>query len=837
MPHVPPADGIERHNAYTRVNPKGHQEFVPGEDEETLNELTEDILRLLESVNFGGMNQTGAGAGSPEQLQTDRRHNRLMPSSRDEDDNNMTATEPLVADDPERSKAKANIVTSTISNEGFPDKNIITREYIIQNESVTGTGAIAIVPGPLEIAGDEQEQDDEEDQEINTESIMTAKNNGLTASIQKLLNEWEPTFVAGEYSPGEGGVASPKGNGVQNASVKQAKGGDWTLKNHGDAFGASHNETPAMCDVEENGVENKPQGDHESSVGDPDDGHQTEVGHDWPNQPKHKGGSAEPVSGTRYNNGGTLGGVKEGWTPSEISSLMEDDINIQDLFNAYAQNVDMVCVEDFQKVCNANGYTTRLTDNNIVSLMKLNEEFLFYHGEDANGSYWQVTPTANKKGLNEFQIRSVKDEIRGPVDTDYLASDIYGDEDEPEIVDNEEGDYDDGAGRYGDACPECGAYCENQSECPECGCEVGNDSGEEGTYGGSDAYIKDIGRHTDDPSNRNPPYEAESDEAYVSRMERDDQEPYSIGDTGPRPPMMGRGLRRKPRTSTESTNRRMSQGLHKFLSSAKGILESSNKGWTNPEKSVGEALAHSWKVYAEGIDPRKTPTNIRKILDGLADKFEIFAHEVMESELGTGGFKPDKLAEQPKPEDGKDLGEPLGKKQTNNLDGTPTIAGTAKGLSGKSTGKIAKSLKENVARLSRHVQKHLLEGVNSLRGKHYPEYQIQVTEGKTINLTPVRRALSEALADAEEILQYHNSEDVHLKASFKDARGEVVLVNDVPLMTINPRGLVASEGSVLFRFKRNAERYADTIVAEGRTCKVVPHTWGTAVMLNEMGEK
>lgn len=811
MPRVPNEDGIERHDSYTRVNPKGHKEFVADADEETLNELSEDILRLLESINFGDVNQTGAGAGSPEQLQTDRRHNRLLPSSREEDDNNMTASEPLEADGPDTSKAKSEIGTSTIRSEGFPDKNIIRCEYTIHNESVTGTGAIAIMPGPLKIAGEqEDEQDRETEDEINTESIMTAKNNGLTASIQKLLNEWEPTFVAGEYSPGEGGIASPKGKGVQSSTPKQTKGEDNKLKNHGDAFGAGHNETPAMCDVDENGVENKPQGDHESSVGDPDDGHQTEVGHDWPDQPKHKGGSAEPVTGTRYNNGGTLGSVKEGWTPANISSLMDEDINIQDLFNAYAQNVNVVCVEDFQKVCNANGYATRLTDNNLLSLIKLNEEFLFYHGEDANGSYWQVTPIAKKKSLTErFQVRSLRDEVRGPQDDESIDGHSHHIDDMPEPdvdIDDELGDYvDDEGGAVGDGCPECGAYCDNQSECPECGCPVDNDSGEEAALGGSEAYIKDI-------SVRRP-----GEDADIMLHPDDQDQEHHIH------PFF-RGM-------NESTNQRISnaQRLHKFLASAKGILESSGKGWTNARESIGEALAHSWKIYAEGIDPRKTPANVKSILEGLADKFEIFALEVMEGEIGTGGFKPAKLDEQPKPEDGKDLGEPLGKKQTNTADETPVIAGTAKGMSGKSTGKISKSMKENIERLSRHVQRHLKDSVKSLRGKHYPEYQVQVTEGRSVNLTPVRITLSEALADAEEILQYHDANDVNLKARFKDAKGEVVLVNDVPLMTINPRGLVASEGAILFRFKRNAERLAGQIVAEGKTCRVVPHNWGTAV--------
>ena len=50
MPIVAPKAGeIERHNSYTRLNPKGHAEFVvkkPGKDEETLNEIAEALDEL-----------------------------------------------------------------------------------------------------------------------------------------------------------------------------------------------------------------------------------------------------------------------------------------------------------------------------------------------------------------------------------------------------------------------------------------------------------------------------------------------------------------------------------------------------------------------------------------------------------------------------------------------------------------------------------------------------------------------------------------------------------------------------------------------------------------------
>jgi len=805
MPVVPNADGIERHDAYTRINPKGHQEFVADDDEETLNELTNEISRLLESISFSGPGQVGAGAGSAEQQSFDRRHNKLVPSDREVGDTDMTASEPLEADGPEMARAKSKIGTGNIRNEGSSHKDMIRPTH---SESFTGTGAIAIGPGPLQPTSSQSRRRKKRQQlgVSKTESLMKNQN-GIVSSIQSLLNEWEPKFVAGEYSPGEGGVESPKGEGVQSSSLKKSKGGtETTMKNHGDLFGASHKETAAMCDVEENGVETKPQGGHESSVGEPDDGHQQKMGHDWPSQPKNKGGSFEHMPGNRYSDGGTLGSVKEGWDPRSIGSMMGEDINLQDLFDAYAKNVNVVCVEDFQAICNANGFATRLTDQNLKALMSVNSDFMFLEGVDANGPYWQVTPIAGRP-LNEFQIRSPEEEIRG-IDPDFDMQpdgpEGFEDEDMGEGITDMEVDepYDSGEGRFGgDGCPECGAFCGNEMNCPQCGCEVNMDSGEEAAFGGSDVYTKDIGPTTHD--------------------------------IGPWDDMMGdqRMVDRDPSDQDEGDDPALESRLHRFLTNAKSILESSASRTPSQlaKRKVGQALARSWRMHAEGVDLRSVPRGVRNVIGGLTRRFDAFADAISEGELGGGGFKPPKLDDQPSPDDMKELGEPLGKSQENDLDGTPIIAGTGQ-LSGKSKGKISKAVKENIIRLSRHVRKHLLESVRSLRGRCFPEFQVQVVEGKAVNLTPVRKALSEALADAEEVLQHHDSDNVKLMASFRDSKGEVVLVNDVPLLTINRRGLLATEGAVLFRFKRIAERYADRVVAEGRTCRVVSHNWGTAVM-------
>jgi len=38
-----------------------------------------------------------------------------------------------------------------------------------------------------------------------------------------------------------------------------------------------------------------------------------------------------------------------------------------------------------------------------------------------------------------------------------------------------------------------------------------------------------------------------------------------------------------------------------------------------------------------------------------------------------------------------------------------------------------------------------------------------------------------------------------------------------------------SEGKVLFRFARHAEKFADHVMAEGLTCRLTSHNWGVAL--------
>lgn len=1049
MPRLPPEDGIERHKAYTRLNPSGHKEFVVDDDEETLNELSDDIIDMVESISFGGVLPTGGGAGSPEQPQSDRRHNRLVGSSGDrereagEDVNNFTSTTRQAADGPELSRAKSKIKTSTVRGIDPRNKYIAGNDgdsRAARSESFTGTGAIAISPGGGYFVNDDDDEDDEDDEddpeEIQTENNMTRQNDILAENINQLLNEWEPSFKGGEYSPGDYQMPSPTGDGVAERKPKKDKVGayDTNTSNAGKEWPRKHKDTAAMCDVDEDGVEHKSQGGHESSVGDPKDGHQSELGHNWPDEAKNSGGGvAEPFGGDRWSDGGTLKGgsgqdemdnngrpqkmpssgpitgtsgpqlgqPQEGWNPRDIGTMMEGEFDLQGLFNSYAADHGRtVCLEDFQSLCNAHGCGALLDERSLLQLMESNRQFIFYVGEDANGSYWCPSPIAEsrremladppqqidiqcsecdcdpcecddddvmeaspegwrsaqrnrseyqvpparqegdgsaqrnraKQGraslaqprhllsqadreklnnddeemslwasqnistprgkwgpdrweddedgssqvaegenrrpfgrtISELQVRSAEEESRPYGDSDFGALPGGGidDYEGPPLDDGDGMPYDDifnqsqdmdtmgGAGQFGDGCPECGAPDTGEESCSECGTEMGMGS-EEAGYGSNDGSRaagpmgtpEDVdwedeyyGATYDGPPFGAPPSEygdqIRRPDAAINGGVRRPSRPGRNNDGGaPGSPFNNRGNGMESRITNSP---KIMESLHNFMHSARRILENNQE--FNPQH-IGEALRYSWSYHARNVNPRTTPTKVRMTLEGLAKRFPAFA-VVVESgtdamgssdgtAIGTGGVAKNTSHLPTTDTEMNDEGEPLGANQTNNLKGTPEMKGTAKGMDGK--GSVPQAVKENVARLSRHVQKAIKEGARSLRGKYNVRFSVIVSEGKNKNRTPFRIRLAEALADAEEILQFHEANDVELEATFSDSRGAVVLKHDVPLLTIKPRGILTTEGAALFRFQRNAENFANELVAEGISCRVVGHNWGSAV--------
>lgn len=1012
MPEIEPDNGeVERHMAYTRLNPSGDKELVVGDDEETLNELAislqecaeeyiwkcvqkmlperlqddpkisdrindaigrgatpEEIVAMFESISFGGVGPSGGGMGSPEQPPNDRRHNQPDPPimvsmdgdrerAANDDLNNFTSTTRQVADGPEQQRAKSKYGANARGND-LPIKNIAGYrgdglDYgATHSESFTGTGAIAIPPaGGFTAVSDDEEDEDEDEDDLNdtdSESVMTQANT-LTEEVNQVIKEWEPSFASGEYQPGEYQMPSAPGDGVADRKPTQDKVGayDTDTSQDGKEWPRDHNDTEAMGKVENDGTDHKPAGTHESSVAEPTDGHQDKVGHNWPDEAKNSGsGVAEPFEGDRWSDGGVLKttgqdemdndgadqtmpsegpitgtsgpqmGQMEAWDPRNIGTLMEGDLNLQDLFNNYAADHGRtVCLEDFQALCNAHGCEALLDERSLMQLMEANQQFIFYQGEDANGYYWQPTPIAegatgavggavaggavggipgaiaggaggsiaqdtidnvtdgdddddlteskscgecgcdpcecddedcmaegeNRRPfgqtISELQIRSPEAEARPyggegpgnrrPMGDPDFGNDPFGDvtddlgghggletgpDDYNEMLGGEALDAEYGPGQFGDAdastdsCPECGEMTTPGEEmCPGCGAPVG----------GGDP-MDELG-------------------APMGAGARGGARGAGAG-AAPAPAAGGMGG--MPYETTLVNSPAIMEGLNGFMSSARRILEHNHDFH---REHIAEALNLSWVYHARHVDPGKAPQKVQQTIQGLMRNFPGFrpvtegGGDAMKGSdgtaIGTGGASnsSDFLAakDQPGP-DLKDEGEPLGKSQKNTYKETPVISGTHKGMDGK--GSVAQSVKESVARLSKHVQKALREGARkSLRGKYGVGFSLIVTEGEQRNRTAIRTRLAEALADAEELLQLHDADDVTLEATFTDKSGTIALKQDIPLFTIKPRGLMVSEGMAIFRFKRTAENFANELVAEGATCRVMIHNWGRAV--------
>lgn len=155
----------------------------------------------------------------------------------------------------------------------------------------------------------------------------------------------------------------------------------------------------------------------------------------------------------------------------------------------------------------------------------------------------------------------------------------------------------------------------------------------------------------------------------------------------------------------------------------------------------------------------------------------------------------------------------------------------------KKDGKMSESImKANIGKLAGYVRAALAESAKNMRGGKYAlSFNVAVLEGDCKNRTPQRKQLSEALADAEEILQLHHADNVALEATFVNGN-TVVGHKAIPLFAVDGRAPLMSEGKALFRFRRNAEGFANDLVAEGLVCRVTPHVWGSTVEVQPVME-
>lgn len=449
MPVVPARDGeIERRDSYTRLNPNGDEEFVRKrkgkQDEETLNELADDLMGLLEGIEFTAMPTLSAEQPDSQRVINQPTPPQFVASRGDparaagETLTNMTVAPqtsemglglgPTPADAPDLARAKSPLTATPYGDK--PTSKYITDyegdglDYgATHSESFTGTGAIAIMPAALGQPSSARPR--KKDKNKDTRTPRSESNMSIRRKNGQPINEWLPPFKGAGYEPGEYQMPEPAGRGVQDRGVSQVDGVeayDSELSGMGKEWPRKHNETAAMCDVDEDGVEHKPQGGHESTHATANDGIQKHMKDLNLRTPQKNTGSgvAEPFEGDRWSDGGVLNGSgpaadswthEEGpgmpdsgpitgtsgpqqgqptneWSPNKIGHLMGEDADIQSLFDSYARTASAVCLEDFQALCQAHGVSAVLDESSLLHMMETNQEFVFYEGNDANGPYW-----------------------------------------------------------------------------------------------------------------------------------------------------------------------------------------------------------------------------------------------------------------------------------------------------------------------------------------------------------------------------------------------------------------------------------------------------------------
>lgn len=480
------------------------------------------------------------------------------------------------------------------------------------------------------------------------------------AMAKKPIVEWTPEFKSGEYDPGTGAMDSPEGGfDMPKKTIKYKFSTE--LKKVGQEFPGKHNDTAAMCDVDEDGVEHEPQGSHVSKHQEPKDEHHTEVGHNWPDQPKNSGGSNEKFPGSRY--GGAMGGVDENL--HRIENFLAENNELQQLFNSYAQSAKILTLEGFQDVCDRYNMNVTVDEFLFEDLLDSNQQFVFHESKEG----WKPVKASNVVvGLQNF-FESVATSLSQKRLTESMLNSLWN------------------------------------------------------------KHAKNI------KENMLPP---------------------------------------KAKTGI-NTLRGKYPGFKPF-GEASGVLN------TNPDIS-------KWNRKA--------------------------------------GFKNDlKMADQPGPDDIKTHGDKnLLKFPTKNKIDTPIVKGTDKLSEG-----LNPLVKRNAQALYRHISKHLAEAKNSLRGDYKVSYSVIVKENSQVNKTKSQDDITEAILDAEEILQNHDPENVSMEANFSSMGGKTLFVKNIPLFTIQPHKPVATEGKTLFRFKRHAESFANKLVTEGKVCRIISHNWGSAVV-------
>lgn len=296
-------------------------------------------------------------------------------------------------------------------------------------ESMVCTGAVAI--GPM---GDGFKQ---------TKKRKKKKTLKEDHAMGRVIKEYTPDFDGAKYNPGSPKMHKHGGKGVTgNRPTSGEYGHPTELTDEGEPLGRKHKETAAMCDVDENGVENKPQGVHVSKHAEADDKITKKLGKNWPDKPTNHGAAVEKMKGSRYQDSGVLE-----WSMANISQSLSEDSSIEDLFDMYVESSDHVNLQDFNKICEAHGYNSGVDSASFKQYISDNSNYVFQESDD--DSYYKIDDMrGDEEMVDEYEpegeemdddiLPSVDDEDVEDEELDDDTDDLGSDEEEDEDWEDEE---------------------------------------------------------------------------------------------------------------------------------------------------------------------------------------------------------------------------------------------------------------------------------------------------------------------------------------------------------------------------------------------------------------
>ena len=570
-------------------------------------------------------------------------------------------------------------------------------------------------------------------------------------------------------------VDKPKGTPISDKSAKQMKyKADSTMSQAGKQWPRKHTETPAMCDVDEDGVEHKPQGVHQSKPSKAADGHLDKVGHDWPSKPHNDGGTFEEFGNSLQGAEVHAGDVKENWSRLDIASGVKGMPSMQAMFDSYARIADCVTTEEFKHICGANGYVVNIGDNELLHLLNANQQFVFHEMHDSNGVYWVKTLVESSKPWEKATDDEETDTSESDDDCDDgmhcesvksavnmiaedLGHDDYG------MSHNRMGGHDFGGGidrgmgddldlgmhddEFGEGGDEFGGEFGDDEFG---GDEFGGDEFGEGEFGEGDVeYNPEFGMSDDDMGND---------------VHNDFGE---LGSNLAKPEMGGRPEMGRGRPNNRPEMNRF-ESVNKFLRSAKGILESS-AGYTN--RDVADALTHAWDTYVGVIDLRECTESAKKAVIAISRRYPDFQPTVTESEAmdnvgGTGlqSKSTKNVAGSNKAEMSELQGGSLLKRHPkNDVDKTPTVKGGPGSMS------------ENIQKAARAISESIKSNAKTLGGKKYNvTISAVLREGTTVKRSKPFPSIKAAAAKIIEMKTANPKSKVKLEAVFNDGKKEHV---------------------------------------------------------------